>query len=234
MMDYLTIRSFDDLMAVITKENVDIVNLQIVIDIQDIPIIEIPKILTSIDNCGYRVYFYSTTTTLVLDDKKLFKKHSIEYKELKKVNKDTATEICTKYSNDQKITIPKIEMSKLCDQALSYYEIIDNIDFISLSSDQDAAYQNLFREEKVPLFMRVFSLNSIKKDSSIWAKQVNEDELQLALSLIFTKLSKTNTQVSRDCIKELIETDQKIKTRAKINPHTWYKLLLWKMANQFS
>ena len=88
-------------------------------------------------------------------------KYNIEYLELKKLNKSTAANICQQYLKDKQIAISDMDMSKLCDQSLSYYEIVDNIDFIFLSQDHRKAYQSLFKEQKTPLFIRGFSCKSL-------------------------------------------------------------------------
>ena len=77
--------------------------------------------------------------------------------------------------------------------------------------------------------MRSFNPDNLgTKELKPWVADVDDGELQLALSLIFTKLSKLNTVRSRELLSELINTDQKIKTRAKIKPLLWYKLFLYK------
>jgi hypothetical protein len=172
------------------------------------------------------VYLFSSQIELKADDKKLLKKYNINYQELKKTDSAIVQEIAQEYC--QQLGINSSEIKPLLSQAKSYQEILDNIDFVQLSDNSKNAVESLMKEEKLALFMRGFNVNNLPKDATTWAREVDENDLQLALSLIYSKLDKQN---SKQLLQKLILTDQKIKTRSKIKPLTWFKLFLWQSAN---
>ena len=180
-----------------------------------------------------RIYLYSTINEPKADDKKLLKKFNINYQELKKIDTTIGHQLATNYLTKIGLNIPRSSLDSLVNQALGYNEIIDNLDFVQLSGDTELALKSLIKKEETALFMRGFNLSNLNKDTVIWAREVSDDNLQLALSLIYTKLDKNSSQQAKQLLQNLILTDQKIKTRSKIKALTWFQLFLWqaKMAN---
>ncbi len=183
-------------------------------------------------NLEFPVYIHSTIAeTYDADTKKTLKKNNLEVVTLKKINSEIAKQIANQYSTKLELKASSKKIEDLATQCVSYFEIIDSLDFISLSNSQNEAIDSMLKPFKLQLFMRGFNPDSL---SSIipWVKDVDEGELQLALSLIFTKLSKMDSALSKRLLQELILTDQRIKTRAKISPLVWYRLFLYKCLNQ--
>ena len=174
-----------------------------------------------------RIYLYSTINELKADDKKLLKKFNINYQELKKIDTTIGHQLATNYIAKIGLNIPRSSLDSLVSQALGYNEIIDNLDLVQLSGDTELALKSLIKKEETALFMRGFNLSNLSKDTVIWAKEVSDDNLQLALSLIYTKLDKNTSQQAKQLLQNLILTDQKIKTRSKIKALTWFQLFLW-------
>ena len=174
-----------------------------------------------------RIYLYSTINELKADDKKLLKKFNINYQELKKIDTTIGHQLATNYLAKIGLNISRSSLDSLVSQALGYNEIIDNLDFVQLSGDTELALKSLIKKEETALFMRGFNLSNLSKDTVIWAKEVSDDNLQLALSLIYTKLDKNTSQQAKQLLQNLILTDQKIKTRSKIKALTWFQLFLW-------
>lgn len=198
-------------------------NTSWLVDILDSDLKKLEHLKQNNDN---NIYLFSSQIELKADDKKLLKKCNINYQELKKIDSITLTQIAQEYCQQSSLDFTKIK--PLLNQTKSYQEILDNIDFIKLSNDSKNAVNSLIKEDKLPLFMRGFNVNSLPKDTTIWAREVDENDLQLALSVIYSKLDKQNSKV---LIQKLILTDQKIKTRSKIKPLTWFKLFLWQASN---
>ena len=191
-------------------------------------------IIASNSNLGVDVYLYSSVNeSLDADTKKLFKKANISIESLKKINPITAQKIALEYASQLQLPISSIKLNTLSSQALSYYEIINDLEFLELvgsqnsDSDINLAITQMIKHEKPALYIQNFTKNDINN----WYKNVTADDLQLALSLIYTKLEKINTTTSKKTLQNLIQTDQKIKTNNKVGAMTWYKLFLWKAKN---
>lgn len=177
-----------------------------------------------------RIFIYSTENdTINADTKKTLKKYKIEVESLKKIDSNIATELYSKYANETKTNISISQIKTLVDQTLSYHEIIDNLDFISMSGDTKKGYEALLKTQKPMLFMQGFNLSNL--DTGPWYKNVDENELQLSLSLVFGKLDKTSTIEAKFLQQEIINVDQKIKTSSKLPALTWFRLFLFKAKN---
>ena len=179
------------------------------------------------------VYIHSSINeTYDADTKKILKKNNLEVVTLKKPNPEISKQIAIQYSTELELKASPKKIEDLATQCVSYFEIIDSLDFLSLSNNQNEALDSMLKPFKLQLFMRGFNPNSLsQKEIQPWVNDVDEGELQLALSLIFTKLSKMDSALSKRLLQELILTDQRIKTRAKISPLVWYRLFLYKCMN---
>jgi hypothetical protein len=177
-----------------------------------------------------QIYIYSTENDSInADTKKTLKKYKIEVETLKKINPNIAMELYSKYADEIKLNISSSQVKTLVDQTLGYNEIIDNLDFISMAGNAKKGYEALLKTQKPMLFMQGFNLSNL--DTSLWYKNVDENELQLALSLIFGKLDKTDIAEAKYLQQEIINTDQKIKTSSKLPSLTWFRLFLFKAKN---
>lgn len=176
-----------------------------------------------------QIYLFSSINILNAEAKKLLKKSECKLLELKKTDKNICEELARNYKTQN--TLDNLDFTSIINQADSYYELLDNLEFITLADNQKLALQSILKDQKTGLFIRGFNLANIEKDTKIWFEEVDENNLQLALSLVYGKLDKANTKESKTIQKELILTDQKIKSSSKVKPLTWFKLFLWKSKN---
>ena len=95
-----------------------------------------------------------------------------------------------------------------------------------MAGDVKNGYNSLLKTQKPALFMQGFNLANL--DTMPWYKNVYENELQLALSLIFGKLDKVNSANAKYLQQQIIYTDQQIKTSSKLPALTWFRLMLWR------
>jgi hypothetical protein len=202
----------------------------ILVDIQNIELsAKLIEIIASCESLSPIFISSSIDDSLDTDTKKTCKKLALEVLTLKKLNPEIAKSTARVYSNELELKANAKKIEDLAAQCISYFEIIDSLDFVALADDQNSAIDSMLKPFKLQLFMRGFNLNSLSiKEIQPWVKDVDEGELQLALSLIFTKLSKLDSTLSKKLLQELILTDQRIKTRAKISPLIWYRLFLYK------
>jgi hypothetical protein len=175
-----------------------------------------------------QVYFYTSSETgLNAESKKNWQKVGLEYTVLKATDPQLMAQIAHSYLSKIGFELNLKDLNTILKESKSYTELVDNIDFVSLAGDTAEAVKSLIKEEKVPIFVMGFDPAKLSSQLPRWYSQIGEDELQLALSLIFGKLDKNNSQSAREMTKKLILTDQKIKTRSKVSPLTWYRLFLW-------
>lgn len=201
------------------------------IDIQNIDVSlhaqYISKILS--DHNGQVFIYSSELDTLNAETKKNLKKYKIEIETLKKIDPKIATQLYDEYCLDTGLKLSSSQIATLVAQSISYHEIIDNLDFILMANNPKAGYNALLKIQKPALFMQGFNLSNL--DVMPWYQNVDENEIQLALSLIFGKLSKITTSQSNYLQKQIIFTDKQIKTSSKLPALTWFRLLLWKAKN---
>lgn len=196
------------------------------------------KILTILEKLqSSKNYFYLTYSNdekLLSDSKKLLKKAGVDFIQLKKPEPNKAFEIAQKHAQNINLKINATDLQKLTKQASGYQQLIDELDFIWLSQDSKKAVESLLVEEELPIFMMSFKLENDRNDSRKWYKKVREDDVQLLISLLFTKVSKDSSQIAKKLIQELILVDQKSKTISKIGSSVWLKYWLWKAENLIS
>ena len=175
-----------------------------------------------------KVFIYSSEDkTLSLDQKKLLKKFEFDYQNLKALDAYLALKISQSHTQKINLKITENDLKKLIKQSKSYQEIIDNLDLIELSGDTTKALKSIIIEEELPLFMYGFSISNLTKDCNRWYSKINDENVQLALSLIYGKLDKNSNNLSLDLQKKLILTDKNIKNSTKLSPVNWVKLFLW-------
>ncbi len=208
-----------------TSTNQYIIDIQsLVIDTKSIILLE--QLAQKLPD--FRIYFYSSTeNSLGSDAKKLWLKAEFEYTVLKSKDAGLVEQIADRYSSKIGLTLEQSELTTIIKQSQNYSELIDNLDFVSLAGDKKEAIKSLISEEKVPIFVLGFDPAKLETQVKRWYTEIGEDEIQLALSLIFGKLDKNKTGEAKELIKKLILTDQKIKTRSKVSPLVWYRLMLW-------
>lgn len=198
------------------------------IDIQAIDINKYAEYLSKLfANYEVEVFLYtSELDTISAEIKKNLKKHKFEVETLKKIDANIAATLYQDYCYKINLQLSSSQISTLVNQTISYYEIIDNLDFISMVGDVKKGYEALIKVQKPALFMQGFNLSNL--DISPWYKNVSENELQLALSLIFGKLDKVSSDKAKYIQNQIIYTDKQIKTSSKLPAIIWFRLLLWK------
>lgn len=207
-------------------EVIDIPNF--LIDIQNIDIDKHALYLSqTLESFEGQVFLYSSELeSLNAETKKSLKKHKIEVETLKKIDVHIATKLYQEYCRQINLQLSSSQITTLVNQTISYHEIIDNLDFISMAGDTKKGFESLIKAQKPALFMQGFNLTNL--DVMPWYKNVDDNELQLALSLIFGKLDKANSAESKYLQRQIIYTDQQIKTASKLPALTWFRLMLWR------
>jgi hypothetical protein len=209
------------------EENID-QSKSLLIDIQTIDINKFAEYLSEqFAKYDGQAFLYSSELEGVnAETKKNLKKHKIEIETLKKIDHNLATKLYEEYCDKIDLKLSNSQISILVAQTISYHEIIDNLDFILMSGDLKKGYEALLKTQKPALFMQGFNLSNL--DTMPWYKNVDDNELQLALSLIFGKLDKVSSDKAKFLQQQIIYTDQKIKTSSKLPALTWFRLMLWK------
>ena len=166
-----------------------------------------------------QIYLYSQN--LGTADKNLLKKHKIILEELK-ITENVKIDLATKFGQKMNLNLTNSEIEELVFETTSLTEIINKIDFLSLTENPKKYLPNVCKIRETLLF--TVSLDKIQK----WYDLVGDDNLQLALSLIFGKLEKKNLKLA----KLVVQTDKRIKTRGGIKPILWWKMLLWELKKE--
>jgi hypothetical protein len=168
------------------------------------------------------------------DEKKLLKKYNISLLNLKKIDIVLASRLFHNYldsaqQDDQIRLLSSANQSMLISQSSSYQEIIDKLDLLSLTDDPNLNLHLVTSSNELPIFMLRFDVDKIHTQYKSWLNAINDDNLQLAISLILTKLEKgSNSFLSRKFFDELIQLDLTLKTNNNVSSITFWKLFLWK------
>lgn len=166
-----------------------------------------------------QIYLYSQNLTTT--DKTLLKKHKISFTDLK-IDEKTKINLATQYQQKLGLNLTNNEIEELTFETTSLVEIINKIDFLSLTENPKKYLPNVCKTREILLF--TLGLDKIQR----WYNLVGDDNLQLALSLIFGKLEKKNMKL----VKLVVQTDKRIKTRGGIKPILWWKMLLWNLEKE--
>jgi|GEM_PF-4301228 len=205
---------------------------EFLIDIKQLEIttkqIDFLKDLTQ-NNQNY--YFYSSSTdTYKTDVKVLFKKNQFLVTSLKKIDPAQALSIAKDYTDVSGAKLHSSSLNKLVNQVETYSEIIDKIDFLNLTGDPEKNLNEVLITTKQEVFMMSFDLNNLGRSVQAWVG-IDESELQLAISVVFGKLIKSNHRLAPKILRDLIMTDFNLKTITKIPSLTLWKLFVWKSVN---
>jgi len=183
--------------------------------------------INSIDE-SLQVFLYSSyKDKLLATEKNILKKIKCNIINLKKASSDKLAGFLDKYLLDLNLEIANGTKTEILKNSNNYTEVADIVDFIDLAEDEKKSISHLYKKAELPLYMRSFNISHLDRDIPKWSSIKTED-LQLAISLIYGKLDKQHGQVARGFKKDLIMTDEKIKTRGGISPILWWKLFLWK------
>jgi hypothetical protein len=200
----------------------------LLVDIADLKITkEFEKVIPK--NPSGKIIFYSSIRdSLSAEEKKLVKKHKVIYEKLNKMDLHSLNKISQAYiqKNNLELNIKTVEV--ITKKSSSVSELLDNLDYMDLADDKEAALKELAAEPPLPIFMLPFRSNRIVEDTKKWKNKIKEEEIQLGLSLIFGKLEKNGGEKAKKMISVLVETDKVVKTRGGVSPNLWWKLFLWK------
>ena len=177
------------------------------------------------------VYLYHPEEhKLASPERKLLRGAGVDYEKLKKLDLATVRKYAQEYVRTRQLDIDEATLSQVLQVAESLPEITNVLSVVAHPTIDTKEYLQAIRTTEPPkLYMSDFRPGD-KRSLDVWRKYVPEDEVQLALSLIHTKLSKYHRDTAR--LGDVIETDRLIKTNAQASPLTWYRLLLWKAWRQ--
>lgn len=185
---------------------------------------KVSELVKSLQN-NVNIYLYNPDSRkLGASDKQILKKSGIPVTTLKPLDNQIKLKLLEEYRATQKITGQNL--SSIVHSASTLQEAFDILDVCNIYPN----YLNTIKTSpQIQLFMQNFRPGD-KKSINIWYNHTKEQEIQLAISLILTKLKKQNSIPTH--IKRLIELDSNIKTHSKTKPITWYKLFLWQSLKQ--
>jgi hypothetical protein len=206
-------------------------NQNFLVNIQDLTIDKYSTaFLKEQDSKDLNLFLYSLEKEkLLAEEKKILKKDKIEYQKISKSDSKLRLQIANNYHQKLDLNFSPDFLNQIVQITNSFQEIVDILDFLELSEMDEKTAKEYFKAPELPIFMTSFATNNLERDTLKWYQKIeSSDDIQLGLSLLMTKLNKQNNKTANKIKKMIIETDQKIKTTAKVDPMVWWKLLLWK------
>jgi hypothetical protein len=177
-------------------------------------------------------YVYSSQNKLLAQDKKLLNQHGGSIIEPNILSKHDLESFAFEYASRNQYNLSKHNISTLLQLTTNLLEIIDIIDYIFLSDNPDICLLSLIKKETIPIFMLPVRGDKIKEDLKRWLAYINKDDIQIILSMLFTKLEKHNSAVSVSLIKKLIRIDNMIKSQSRLDSSLLVRLFIWEAINQ--
>jgi hypothetical protein len=206
-------------------------NQNFLVNIQDLIIDKYATaFLKDQDSKDLNLFLYSLEKEkLLAEEKKILKKDKIEYQKIGKSDSKLRLQIANNYHQKLDLNFSHDFLNQIVQITNSFQEIVDILDFLELSEIDEKTAKEYFKAPDLPIFMTSFATNNLERDTLKWYQKIeSSDDIQLGLSLLMTKLNKQNNKTANKIKKLIINTDQKIKTAAKVDPMVWWKLLLWK------
>lgn len=193
----------------------------ILIDLQDLqPSIGLSDILSE-NNSLY--FFSSSLRSWPAATQKIWTGMGGEYIKLAFQN-NIATEIYLKLSQKYNLNLSSLQINKLISSCSDYQELIDKIELLHLSPNKEKSLDWISPEISQELFTLQLRPNNLEQDLQKWLTLVKPDDIQLALSLLWTKANKMGNSELKNLV---LKCDQDIKTKSKISASMQYKKLLF-------
>jgi hypothetical protein len=178
------------------------------------------------------IYIYSSFSKLLAADKKLILKHDGNVVEVESISNSEVKEFALDYAAVRGYLLPDIDNALLVQITVNFLEIIDILDFIFLSNDPHAALISLIIKEETQIFMLPLRPDKLSDDLKKWIPYLKIDDIQLILSMLFTKLDKHKTQISNSLLKKLIKLDNMIKSQSRLESILLVRLFIWEAINK--
>jgi hypothetical protein len=192
------------------------------IDLQDLqPSIGISDILGDEDNTLY--FFSSSLRSWPAATQKIWTSMGGEYIKLAFQN-NIATDIYLSLSRKLELHLSSLQINKLISSCTDYQELIDKIELLHLSPNKEKSLDWISPEISQELFTLQLRPNNLQQDLQKWLTLVKPDDIQLALSLLWTKANKIGNSELKNLV---LKCDQDIKTKSKLSPSMQYKKLLF-------
>ena len=160
----------------------------------------------------------------------VFKKLGIKPVKLDKYDNAIKVNLAQKYTQKKPLNLSDKDLKIITSNSKSYFDLKQNLDIISLiDTDLVADFIGVlesFNQKELPVFQRPFRLNNLSSDIKYW-KNIDQNDMQLALAILFNKLSKDKTAPGKKALASLINTDLKIKSDSKISAESHFKNFLY-------
>lgn len=173
-------------------------------------------------------------TEISTSNKKLLKQFGIPVSELKKPSSSEITQFMNKYVASENFDLPPRISSLISTKSDTYDQVMTLVYMAQMTDNDIEGLKSYDTVENTALFMLPWRINSLASDALQWYKNVDQDHLQLALSLLMTKTLKWKDSPHKSqVIASIIETDQDIKNYVRSDMNRFHSLL-WQVRNEIT
>ena len=172
------------------------------------------------------IVLYSANLEKILaDEKRSLAKAGVEVIDLKKPSDTDKLSFLQAYSTYRNVSLSSSHSEAILHDAQFYSQIVDLVDLLIVSDNNELILQMQEKPEEIPLFF--LSYNPIKIAS--WYNAITTiDQVQLGLAMLYTKAQKSKESSAHSALHEITKTDFQIKKGSGDALINW-KLLLWKL-----
>jgi len=197
-----------------------------IIDLDNLKISKelINKIQTLTKESASLNIFYNSQNALLAADKKLLLTNFQEIKTDKNQFEIFANDTFQTHLGTLNIKPTQKQIQDWFKNTKSIRTTLDCMDLWQLSN---AKYDPIVPDNSLPIFMYSWNLKTPNKSALQWLG-VNQNDIQLALSMLYTKIAKQPN--TKSLLEKIILTDKEIKNNSKISEKTQYLGLLWELS----
>jgi hypothetical protein len=174
------------------------------------------------------IYLFNGSSKLLAQDKKTIVQSGNEVLDPLKLTPTLLENVIFEYSSQIKLTLKKSEIVSVLKLSNNLFEMLDILDFLVLSDNTGPALDSLKKDSITPIFMLSLRDGNIKEDITKWLVYLNNDESQLIISMLFTKLVNHRSAFSKSLSRQLISIDNMIKSQSRLDSVLLLKLFIWK------
>ena len=162
-------------------------------------------------------------------ERKLLKQAGIEYEKTTKLTSALVRTYAEEFLKNHQTLTPNV-LNLVLQEYQTLPEVVNVLSVLETPGLDPKTYLQAIRQTEAPKLYLSDYRPGQRGSLQTWYEHVPEADVQLALSLIHTKLTKYNRDPAR--IRDVVETDRLIKTNTQGSPLTWYRLMLWKAWRQ--
>jgi hypothetical protein len=184
--------------------------------------------LKTFQNLDEIIYFYSDENERMNPkSKKFWLNLGYVYEVVAEITKLELKNIFTEIDKHKNLNLSEFDIQDIIKNSNNLDELLNNIFLIEHGKSPKLIIDSITKSKAILPFMLNFNITNSLTNPKDWLNFANNEENQMALSIIYGKLQNQNSPKSKILQKKLVKTDHNIKTNTKLPASVWYKYFIW-------